>query len=413
MAALAVFWWVQTEPEPKPRQEVVHGFLPLNPEDLVEISFFQPQSEMLVRLARDEEEWRLVEPIRDLADPAWIQALLQALALDPWFPAPPEWEAFEDSDLGLARPEVLAEFRDHTGAEVQVRVGVAELGGDRHAVSVNGTRMRLGRGTLDFFRRSFHSWREMRVIEKPGSWDRLTWDNGQGESRVFVRREGRWAIQHPFAGPLSRQGIRSLHRLLRLRTDELTEDTVTPEQRTKIEAGERWLFENRRDFFVLHRIGGTVLAGDRPYPLYVSTQDFALATLSQKEMIGRYLFEEPPAEMVSLRISWLGEDVDFRRRASAWVGASPSAPATVPSHLLDQLVERLCHFEIDQSRPQPSGNPLATVILSRSRTPLARSGLEISLWSTPTGEILVGDPAAGGWNADPPLAGLLLRILKK
>ena len=407
-----LFQWKPERPSP-PLQRPTESFLPLNPMDIVEMSFFQPQGETVVRLVLENGSWNLLEPIRDRADPGWIQALLQGLSSDPWTPAPPEWAAFEDQDLGLAKPSLLAEFLDKNGREALLRVGVAELGGSRHAVSVNGVRLRVGRGTLDFFRRSFHSWREMRVVEQPQFWDHILWEDGKGASRSFVRTEGRWSIQAPFAGPLSRKGRNALQRLLRLRTDELPEDVVTEKVRKTIEGGERWTFRNGSEMFSLSRFEGTVLAGNRPYPLYVHSKEFILGQLSQEDLLGDYLFEEPPAEMVSIRLSWAGHRQDFRRRGQGWVHASPGANGGVASHLLSQLADQICHFEIKDPLRVPGREPDGFIILSRSRTPLAKSGLQISIWQTEAGEVLVGDPASGGWLSSPPIAPVLKRILEQ
>lgn len=367
--------------------------LPLAAEEIASITIHDPnRAELITRLERSGgKNWIMTEPLKDLADLAAVQSLLSALCRDPSSELPPEWESSTAVELGLSPARITVEVVDHGGVTWELKLGVADISGDYYAASSSGVAFLISKSAYDVIRRPANDWRDPTVIHDSNLIKRVKLTPPGGDPSLEMELRGRtWWLTSPAEYPLSEYGLNMLRRVLRARSYDLREDAATPSQSKLLrEQGYRWEFHSKREQQELFYYQRFVLNSLRPYPLPVSPEDFQFHQLSLEDLRSQRLFDLLPDEVRSLKISAGSLETTFRRSRRGWQFSTGHETDKGDGNNLDRLTSMICALETKGLQDRPESPPTGSIVLSRSRQPLANNGLELLWWAGDGSSVLV------------------------
>ena len=349
---------------------------------VAQIAIHLPFQRGLLQLSKEPDgRWLLTEPIQDLADSSSMRVLSDTLLKARTYPIRKEWENRPLKEMGLEPPQMSVDVFDVHGNKHSLLMGAMDSTGERRIASYNGKRFLVGPALLGLLSRPPMSWRSSLLFFGASALRKLEFQaSPEGEHRTFEKRGPLWYSQHPVSGLLSNQAAGALTRMLGSRALEFPEDYITEEQVNWIQEGQRWTLHHANQKSMLYYRGGLVLVEGRPYLFPVAAKDFMFAFLKESILLSQRMTALSPEEVISAEIRLGAKRPQFRRRSSGWspVGAKEGAPNV--NLQLERLVEEVCSLERLNAMPRPESTPIASLVLSKSQTPLVRSGLQLDLW---------------------------------
>ncbi len=151
------------------------------------------------RLVRENEVWRLIDPVEAAADIAVASTIAGSLAsIEVQRELADEPTSLQE--YGLDPPRVEVAFRTANGEEYTVRIGATTPAGDnRYARIDDGGIILVGAFLDDTFNRVPFDLRDKRLLVFNAAGTDALAIEGSGAARRFARREGAWTIEAPFA----------------------------------------------------------------------------------------------------------------------------------------------------------------------------------------------------------------------
>ncbi|TAH38512.1 MAG: hypothetical protein EYC70_03815 [Planctomycetota bacterium] len=376
-----------------------------DPEQLRSLSLFHQPAGRFVKIERvSPGAWQVAEPFEDRAEPVVVQGALAALFADDWGPAPADWQARSDAELGLEPPRLVVEARFEDGSVAELRVGAPDLSGDAHAAVRAGQRVRLGVRTVRILSRPQEDWRDKRVVAQPNGLQRIAWEPAEGPGFVLQRRDSKWYLYQPFSAPLSPAARAGVARMLGARTEILPEEHIRDEQIERMRAGDTLVLHGNGPPQVVRLRGGAAWSEGRPFLIPVHPEDFAVLQLAPEELRSPLLLDVERDEIVSLRLRRGADELVFRRQGDGWSGPgglviiegdrARGIPPDPMKPYLEDLVRVLCEARNEPRRPVPDAPPAGDLLLSRALAPVERGGQMILWWPGPDGRSLVAVPGA-------------------
>ncbi len=359
-------------PEPSP-----HSLFQGNPSKIQKLTIEQPRYGRLVQLEQNAGQWQLTDPLLDVPEPFVLQGALQALYGRDWRKAPEEWLDQSAEDLGLLPAAAIIEVVYADGEREELVLGAEEESGNWRVARHNDQLLRFPIPGFRLLARPTDQWRDHRLHPLGTGVTAVVWHPHQGEMLRLERQHNRWYLRQPVEAPLSEQAKPFLLTLIGARVDGVGSE-IPMGFTADLQIGSLDLYRGQEKV-ELQIFPGGILSNRRKYLLSYDKHNFQFLQLSLEEMISRRILDLDSNQIVSMRLEYRQEAVDYRRTKDQWMRNSGSEVDAKESAFVAALLKYGQTMERGEQKPLPQEPPAGRILYCISRLP-QEQGAQILRW---------------------------------